>query len=82
MRWYVLYVHFLQPLQLQIDFVKIAWFLDAPETNFLQSTELTKKLNFLVTSNGFSLDSDLVIFGYRFLPILANLFVEFGYKSF
>jgi len=30
----------------------------------------------------FSLDSDLAIFDYRFLPILANLFVKFGYKGF
>jgi len=33
-RWYV---HHLHPLPVQIGLAKIAWFLDAPETNFLQS---------------------------------------------
>jgi len=34
-------LHHLQSLPLQISFAKIAWFLNASETNFLQSTELT-----------------------------------------
>jgi len=42
----------------------------------------TEKLQFLLTSDVFRCFSDLAIYGYAFLPILANFFVKFGYDGF